>query len=203
MVEHEDRLDTLLRIAPRRFHISENPPFGVGLVLCGHVNEDEDVEGEQFFRQHNGIQNCKPGIWASVERDTGRSVESCPVEYILYWVEPGTIDISQPVADWKAYEDTTRQLDERNVEDTLKHLYWKPHDTYYDDGGMCCIISTEYLTLDAAKRVQLGSVNAEGEIDFGSYLESLTLNCEENSVFTLGGINGKITNNDPTLQICD
>lgn len=59
-------------------------------------------------------------------------------------------------------------------------------------------ISTEYLTRDAAKKIQFGNVNAEGEIYFGSYLESLTLNGEENSVFTLGGVN--CTNNNPALK---
>ncbi|KAL2063350.1 hypothetical protein VTL71DRAFT_5155 [Oculimacula yallundae] len=93
------RFDALQELTPRRFHISANPPFGIGFVIFGHENQDIDEERlEQFFLQQEIICNCKPGIWTSrilqleyVHEDAG----DCDREAILYWVAEGSIDVAQ------------------------------------------------------------------------------------------------------------
>jgi hypothetical protein len=167
----KERFDRLVALTPRRFHISSNPPFGVGLVLCGHVSTEE-VDGSQFFLQRDGIRNCKPGIWTSIRIPASEGEENM-TECILRWVAPGTINLGQGVEKWEEYEKATRQGDMdafKGIEDMAKDgAEWERHGRYFDDGGICCVISTEYLTRDAYEKL------AEGENDFGWYLETLTL----------------------------
>ena len=188
------RFDRLRKLCPRRFHISENHPFGVGLVLCCHVNEEDDEDGQQFFTQHDGIRNCKPGIWTSMRRPvTNVSQGDQRSEYILRWVGPGTIDISQPVEEWEAYEKATREADAavKLSQIVPKGTKWRRAGSYFSDDGVCAIISTEYLTKEASETI-MGE--EAGTKDYGSYLELLTLNGTEawetpvNAGFTIGGV---------------
>lgn len=194
--EEKSRFDRLISLTPRRFHISENPPFGVGLVFCGHVNANDD-SGVLFFRNRAGIPNCKPGIWTSiilpVPGDEGM------MECILHWVESGAIDLGQSVEEWEGYERETRKLDAESWEEWRKKndwdkerkegVNWRNDGTYYDDGGLCNVISTEYLTREACEKMMA----EDGEYDF--YLETLTLSVmdgePQNSGFCIGGMSCK------------
>lgn len=196
--EQTTRFDRLLALMPRRFHISTNPPFGVGLVLCGQVNDnDDDEDGSQFQAQRDGIANCKPGIWTSMTREVPKDNPDAldgGLECILRWVEPGTIDISQSVEKWEAYEKRTRGID---VEVKLSQIVpkgtkWRRAGGYFSDDGLCNIISTEYLTHEAAKAIQFGP---EDEVDeeFGGYYDQITLQgleptLDANQHFTIGGM---------------
>jgi len=129
-------------------------------------------------------------------RQVGEPGDDFSVECILRWVEAGTIDISQPVKDWEAYEKETREkdLEVKMSEIVPKGTKWRKAGSYYDDGGVCSVISTEYLTKDAAKKIMFGAEGEEEEIDFGFYTETLTLNGWEmsagaNERFTIGGMN--------------
>jgi hypothetical protein len=187
-----NRLDALLRLVPRRFHISSNPPFGLGLVISGEITIDDE------FDESDGIKNCKPGIWTSVRRN-GRHVGlphmDFSKEFILYWVEAGTFDISQSVADWHAYENATRHMDEEKADAQLAKFEWIPYSSHCSDDGICAVISTEYLTQEAARRVQFGSDNTAGSDDpedYSFYLDMVSRNVLESPIrsegFTIGGL---------------
>jgi len=193
-----DRFTRLQALTPRRFHISASPPFAApfdaNFVLCGHVNSEYDASGSQFFGQHFGIRNCKPGIWTSITRQVGPLDEEFSLECILRWVEPGTIDVSQSVEDWEKYEKETREKDAgvKVSEIVPKGTKWRKAGSYYDDGGVCSVISTEYLSMDVARKIM--NVEEEEEVDYGFYTETLTLNgwemgAGENARFTIGGMN--------------
>lgn len=197
--EVDDRLRQLTTLTPRRFHISANPPFGVGLLIFGHENESYDEENlEDFFNISDQIRNCKPGIWTSRVRALANVQSEQPdQECILYWVSEGTIDIAQSVEDWKAYEEATRQSD---VDIKLSGIVppgtkWRRFGSYFSDGGICTIVSTEYLTHKAARAIMFGHRESDEELDYGYYLETLSLNgadigvSDEQEGFTIGGIN--------------
>ncbi|TVY78470.1 hypothetical protein LSUE1_G006575 [Lachnellula suecica] len=182
-----DRFTRLTELTPRRFHITANPPFGVGFVLCGHVNEgNEDDTGSQFFNQRGGIANCKPGIWTSMTRQVGDPGDDFSLECILRWVEPGTIDLSQSVQDWEAYERETR---EKDLE--VKSSKIVPEGTTWQRAG-------QYLMMvGSAAKLMFGTENGEEELDFEFYTETLTLNGWEmgagaNARFTIGGMNYEV-----------
>jgi hypothetical protein len=193
----EDRLDRIFKLTPRRFHISDNPPFGVGLVLCGQVNGDAE-DSEQFFLQHGGIPNCKPGIWTSMRRRVPNPFKDDThteygVECILRWVEPGTIDISQPVEEWEAYEKATRDADAqvRPSQFVPQGTSWRRTGKYFDDGGVCTVVSTEYLTAEAAEKMNSGE---DEDFSYDGYIEQLSLHGvdggdADNQGFTIGGMN--------------
>ena len=186
-----NRINRIRALTPRRFHISENPPFGAGLVLCGHLNANDD-SGAQFFLRHDGIRNCKPGIWTSVAVDVPDS-EQGMMECILRWVAPGSIDLGQDVEEWAKYEAETRKGDlaaweEGKGVEGIKGE-WREDGQYYDDGGICCVISTDYLTREALKEI----VGKEGEKGgYGGYVETLTLSIFDgpkgNEMFCIGGM---------------
>ncbi|KAE8440671.1 hypothetical protein EG329_006835 [Mollisiaceae sp. DMI_Dod_QoI] len=194
-----DRLRELTALTPRRFYISASPPFGVGLLIFGHENEDYDEDSlEELFNMSDQIRNCKPGIWTSIARKLPDAEPEMPdYECILRWVSDGSIDISQSVEDWKAYEEATRESD-ANVklsEIVPPGTKWRRFGSYYDDGGVCTIVSSEYLTHKAARAIMFGDPESEEELDFGYYLESLSLNgadigvSAEQERFTIGGMN--------------
>ena len=200
-----DRIQSILALAPRRFHISANPPFGAGFVIFGHENEDiSEDELENFILQNNAIKNCKPGIWTSLSRavenpgpDGATHPGDADREHILRWVCEGTIDISQSVEEWKAYEEATRKSDaEVKVSQIVpKGTKWRRWGTYYDDGGVCTIVSGEYITHDAARSILFGDKDSTEELEFGYYLETLSLNgteigtSEDQQGLTIGGLN--------------
>jgi hypothetical protein len=204
--EEGERFNRIMALTPRRFHISATPPFAApyndSLVLCGHVNDDED-DGSIFSHQRSGIKNCKPGIWTSRKlpvseafRLDNYNAEDGEFEALLYWVADGEIDISQPVEEWKAYEEATRESDTAVNLETLfpKGTEWKRSGSYFDDGGTFSIISTDYLSRDAASKVT-GIEADSDELDLGHYFETLTLHGweappgDKNGDFTLGGMN--------------
>ncbi|CZR55459.1 uncharacterized protein PAC_05347 [Phialocephala subalpina] len=197
--QEDDRLRQLTTLSPRRFHILANPPLGVGLLIFGHENESYEEENlQEFFNIGDQIRNCKPGIWTSRARKLVDTEPDMPDrEYILHWVSEGTIDIEQSVEDWEAYEEATRPED-ANVK--LSNIVppgtkWRRYGSYFSDGGVCAIVSTEYLTHDAARAIMFGDRQSDEELDYGFYLESLSLNgadigiSEEQRGFTIGGMN--------------
>ena len=155
-------------------------------MLCCTTDYDDE------FEQDEGIKHCKPGIWTSVKKLTGREHPDFSEEYFLYWVEAGTIDISQSVDDWKAYEDATRPTDEEDTEARLSKFKWKDYHTYYDDGGVCSVISTEYVTEEAARRVQFQDVATQDDHDHDFYMEMIAMKARDsemgNAGFTIGGL---------------
>ncbi|KAG4442472.1 hypothetical protein IFR05_002074 [Cadophora sp. M221] len=196
-----DRFNKVQDLTPRRFHISENPPFGIGFVIFGHENENIDEDGlERFFLQQEIIRNCKPGIWTSRSRKLEYVQENagdCDREAILYWVAEGTIDMTQSVEDWKAYEEATLQADSAVRDSQILPIgtKWKRYGTFFSDAGYCAAVSAEYLTHDAARAIMFGSDDSTEELDFGYYLETLSLNGveigmpEDRERFTIGGVN--------------
>jgi hypothetical protein len=210
------RFDRIMALSPRRFHISANPPFGLGIVICSHLNED-DVSVDAFTANHDGIANCKPGIWRSTYRaitppEGQWSSPYNPVECIVHWVADGTIDLAQPVKDWEEYDKNARQTDATVDLDNifLKGVEWESRGTFFDDGGLCAVLSTEYLTREAATKIasEIGqdkesdeedtdNEDSEEEEDFKMefYLERITVNTidwsgeKKNAFFTLGGMN--------------
>ena len=164
--------------------------------MCGHTNVDDD-SGSQFFLQHSGIRNCKPGIWTSIATDAPD--DEGMMECILRWVAPGSIDLSQPVEDWEKYEKETRKIDAeawggwkvRNGWDgKAKSVNWRKEGSYYDDGGLCNVISAEYLTREACEKMMAGQ-----EVKYDYYVETLTLSAmdgeAQNSCFCIGGMSCK------------
>jgi hypothetical protein len=201
-----DRFTRIMALTPRRFHISATPPFAEpyddSLVLCGNVNEGKE-DGSVFGNQRSGIKNCKPGIWTSrilpvskAFRMESYQPEDGEFEVLIYWVSEGEIDMSQSVEEWETYEERTRQSDAAVELTTLfpKDTKWKRAGSYYDDGGVCSIITTDFLTRDAAGKIMGLDVDDE-EFNLGFYFETLTLNGWEastdgkNAGFTLGGMN--------------
>jgi hypothetical protein len=199
MSEQEgDRLDRIMALTPRRFHISAKSPFTApyddNLVLCGHVNGDEE-DGSIFNYQRSGIKNCKPGIWTSRQLPVSKAFRlenfnpgDGEFEALLYWVSEGEIDMAQSIEDWEAYEVATRESDAAVDVKTLfpEGTKWKRAGSYFDDGGVCSVISTEYLTRDAASKI-MGLASDDEELEMGFYFETLTV--EGNDGFTLGGMN--------------
>ncbi|KUJ24385.1 uncharacterized protein LY89DRAFT_713248 [Mollisia scopiformis] len=196
--QEDDRLRQLTTLTPRRFHISANPPFGIGFLIFGHENEDYHEDNlEEFFNMSDQIRNCKPGIWTSMTRELSDAEPDQPDrECILRWVCEGSIDLAQSVDDWKAYEEATRQGD---AAVTISKIVppgtkWRRHGSYFDDGGICTIVSTEYLTHKAARAIMFGDGDSDEELDFGYYLETLSLNGADIGVgdqegLTIGGMN--------------
>lgn len=77
-----------------------------------------------------------------------------------------------------------------------KGTKWRRYGSYYDDGGVCTIVSSEYLTHEAARAIMFGDTDKESEeeMSFGFYLETVSLNGVGMSVrdpprVTIGGMN--------------
>jgi hypothetical protein len=207
--EEGDRFRRILALTPRRFHISATPPFAApydySLVLCGMVEGGEE-DGSIFSTHNEGIKNCKPGIWTSRKLPVSDAFkrenflpEEGEFEALLYWVSDGLIEISQPVEDWEAYEKATREHD---IAVELKTMFpngtkWKRNGSYYDDGGVCSIISADYLTRYAASKI-MGISFEDDDFHLDGYFGTLTehgweylepATTEDNYSFTLGGMN--------------
>lgn len=210
-----------MALTPRRFHISATPPFPApyndSLVLCGHVNGNKE-DGSIFGWQREGIKNCKPGIWTSRKLPVSKAFrlesfkpEDGEFEALLYWVAEGAIDISQSIEDWEAYEVATHERDAAVELKTLfpKGTKWKRNGSYYDDGGTCSIISTDYLSRDAASKI-MGLEAEDNELNLGPYFETLTSRwdswkapgAEDSCGFTLGGMNCMIGRPSNLVKTC-
>jgi hypothetical protein len=190
------RFNQLRHLCPRRFHISANPPSGIGLVYRDIVDFADE------FDEFDGIKDCKPGIWRSVCIPTARPIGNGfnASEYILYWVTDGTIDIEQSVEDWKRYEDAAHQADDREVETKLATFDWHGDDSCFSDGGVITLISTDYATREAARKILHGDGGTAAEEDdeeeegenYEYYMESLVMEAldgrRETRGFTIGGV---------------
>jgi hypothetical protein len=198
----EDRFARLMALAPRRFNISASPafppPYDVSFVLWGGLPNDIGDDGSHFFYQHNGIRNCRPGIWTSRKLPVSKAFqtetykpENGEFEVILYWVDDGEIDMGLQADKWEEYERATREVDAQvNLKDVIpEDAEWKRAGTYFDDGGICAIISANYLSRDAARNIMDENVD---EVELLHYYETLISNGSfwgyPGNNFTLGGL---------------
>ncbi len=204
----DDRFNAILRLSPRYVIVRASSPDGVCFRLAGHTNELE-----QLGQLHSGIANCKPGIWKALAKPTPDELQKLDVcwEVCLRWVgelEPDTeLDFAAGLEQWKDWD---RKMQEKfgDVGGLGDNLVWKSDGAYYDDGGLCNVISSDYLTESAAKDIMKGRKMEDGgdaddendededeETEMGYYLEKITLNEDslgdwlDNDTFALGGLN--------------
>ncbi|KAH8809108.1 hypothetical protein F5884DRAFT_753609 [Xylogone sp. PMI_703] len=192
------RFDNILALGPVRFYVSPEQYFGGSLALLGDstVNSAEKlVRSSSSFR---AIPNCKPGIWTSRTRKINEN-HAINMECIVYWVADGEINMGQSVTDWKKYEEETRDRDGavKLSQIVPKDTKWRKRSTYFDDGGICNIISTVYLTEKTARRITVGEDEGEENFSYEGYIAALTLGYqdiefliphERNKNCTLGGM---------------
>ncbi|QYS92898.1 hypothetical protein H0G86_000289 [Trichoderma simmonsii] len=184
-----DRLSSLLSLCPRYVIVPANPPDGIAFALTGHCQE-----WEHLTYQHEGISNCKPGIWkAEVRKVPGMKLGDADLEACLRWVadldENTELDFAISLDAWQAWE----QMFKDQFDDFVQWgegVTWKHGGTYYDDGGLFNVISTAYLTADAAATITGGKYTDWG---YDGYLEIITLNDNEgndirNYGFNWGGL---------------
>lgn len=191
-VEERDRFTSLLSLCPRYIVVPPNPPEGIAFAMTGDCQD-----WDQLTYWHSGISNCKPGIWkAETKRLPGAQDGDADYEACLRWVadlnENTELDFGASLDEWQAWEQMFKERFDEPVE-WDEGITWKHGGTYYDDGGIFNVISTAYLTREAAAKV-LGDEYNEDEYDW--YLETITLNdnpineedCQRNYGFTLGGL---------------
>ena len=67
------------------------------------------------------------------------------MECVLRWVCDGSIDLTQSVEEWEAYEAATAEIDAAVPLSGLvpEGATWRKAGTYYSDGGTLCVVSTE------------------------------------------------------------
>ncbi|KAL7948132.1 hypothetical protein V8C42DRAFT_316780 [Trichoderma barbatum] len=191
--EDGDRLAGLLSLCPRYVVVPANPPDGIAFTLTGHCSE-----WDQLTYQHSGISNCKPGVWRAEMREIpGAELGDADCEACLRWVaeldESTELDFAISLDEWQAWEQMFKDRFDDSVE-WDQGIAWKHGGTYYDDGGIFNVISTAYLTREAAAMV---SEEEYGDDDgYNGYIEMITLNdnpmneedCKRNSGFTFGGL---------------
>ncbi|RFU29410.1 hypothetical protein B7463_g6922, partial [Scytalidium lignicola] len=190
------RFDDILALGPVRFYVSPEEHFDGGLALLGNENGESAEKVVSTSPTFEAIPNCKPGIWTSRSRKVPSDNEGdADTECIVYWVADGTIDLAQSVEDWKKYEEETRDKDGavKLSQIVPKGTKWRKAGSYYDDGGICNIISTVYLTEDAGKKVMFGTEEEEHELNYGYYVESLTLGYQDNESLIANGRNEMCT----------
>ncbi|KAH8817247.1 hypothetical protein F5884DRAFT_246196 [Xylogone sp. PMI_703] len=180
------RFRDILNLGPVRFYVSPEPHFNGGLALLGHENADSAETMVAESSNFEAIPNCKPGIWTSRTRKVEEKY-GADMECIVYWIADGEIDFAQSVDDWKKYEEETREKDGsiKLSQIVPKGTKWRKAGSYYDDGGVCNVISTVYLTEEAARKIMFGKgeedeEEEQEELDYGYYLESLTLGYQDN-----------------------
>ena len=171
--------------------------------------------------RHSGIENCKPGIWKAIAKETPDELKSSGIilECCLQWVadldETTSLDLASSVKTWKEWDQKLREkFGEDGVAEPLsKAIVWKEAESYFDDGGLCNVITAEYVTEKGFRKLVHGGKGGDSEDeedeedddeeeeeeeeeddeDLGSYLEPITLkdwelDVAENDVFTLGGL---------------
>lgn len=193
------RLESLLSLCPRYVVVPPNPPDGIAFCLAGNIQD-----WEHMFELHDGISNCKPGIWkAEVKYIEGAERGDCDREGCLRWVadlnDETELDFTIAPDEWQAWE----QMFKDKFDDAVKwdeDIAWTHAGTYFNDGGTFNIISTAYLTREAAVMIQEGDNLEEMDDDeWGCYLETIANNEEpineedmvRNEDFTLGGFHCK------------
>ncbi|KAH8883399.1 hypothetical protein GQ53DRAFT_847039 [Thozetella sp. PMI_491] len=198
----DERFDTLLRLAPRYVIVRNLPPGDIGFKLMGHVSEPDQID-----YWHTGIPNCKPGIWKAMAKDTPAELQKDLIcwEVCLRWVgelTPDTeLDFAGGLDEW---EDWNRRMQEKFGDGDGENagLVWMSGGGYFDDGGICNVISTSYLTEKAATEIIHGQEKdkeeegegAEEEDEFGFYLEAMTQGEDSSGedlgldTFCLGGL---------------
>ncbi|KAK4070995.1 uncharacterized protein Triagg1_6362 [Trichoderma aggressivum f. europaeum] len=188
-----DRLSSLLSLCPRYVIVPANPPDGIAFAMTGHGQE-----WEHLTYQHSGISNCKPGIWkAEVRNVPGSELGNADFEACLRWVadldDNTQLDFAVSLDAWQAWE----QMFKDQFDDSVnwgEGVTWKHGGSYYDDGGLFNVISTAYLTTDAAATITGGEYTEDD--GYEGYLEMVTLNDNpinaedriRNYGFTLGGL---------------
>ncbi|RFU81153.1 hypothetical protein TARUN_1062 [Trichoderma arundinaceum] len=193
-----DRLSGLMSLCPRYIVVSPNPPDGISFAMTG-----QSQDWDQLTYWHSGIQNCKPGIWkAEMKVIPGAEVGNANQEACLRWVEDlndgNKLDFGISLDEWQAWEQGFKDRFDESVK-WDEGVAWKHAGTYYDDGGIFAVLSTAYLTREAAHLIEQGSDPEEEEIDddeYAGYLETITLNDNpisqadmiRNEGFTLGGL---------------
>lgn len=186
-VEEGDRLARLLSQCPRYIVVPPNPPDGIAFAMTGDCQD-----WDQLTYWHSGIYNCKPGVWkAEIKTIPGAQHGDADYEACLRWVadtdEDTELDFGASLDTWRVWERLFKDRFDESVE-WDDGITWKHGGTYYDDGGIFNVISTAYLTREAAAKV-LGDDYNEDEYD--GYLEMVTLNdnpINEDYGFTLGGL---------------
>ncbi|KAK1255645.1 hypothetical protein MKX07_007904 [Trichoderma sp. CBMAI-0711] len=191
-IEDGDRLSSLLSLCPRYIVVPPNPPDGIAFAMTGDCQD-----WDQLTYWHSGISNCKPGIWkAEIRSIPGAQCGDADYEACLRWVadldDDTELDFGASLDEWQAWEQMFKDRFDGFLE-WDSGIIWKHGGTYYDDGGIFNVISTAYLTHEAAAKV-LGDDFNEDEYD--GYLEMITLNDnpineedgQRNYGFTLGGL---------------
>lgn len=80
--------------------------------------------------------------------------------------------------DWRAYEEATRKQypDVRVSQIVPKGMKWKHCGTYFSDGGYYTIVSAEYLAHDAARTIMFERDSSTEDLEYGDFLEMMSLN---------------------------
>jgi hypothetical protein len=201
--EEGNRLKSLLSLCPRYVVVPPNPPDGIAFALTGDAQK-----WDHLTYLHSGISNCKPGIWkAEMKVIEGAELGNCDREACLRWVagldEETELDFSISLNEWQAWDQMFKDRFDDSVAEWDEGLAWKHAGTYYDDGGLLNVLSTAYLTHEAAAKVLEGRGAGEEDInegEWGGYLEHITLNDNPASMedrirnigFTFGGLHCKL-----------
>ncbi|KAK5999169.1 hypothetical protein PT974_01559 [Cladobotryum mycophilum] len=194
-----DNLSELLTICPRYIIVPPNPPEGINFALCGQLQSFDDLTD-----LHNGISNCKPGIWKAEHKNIpGVDFPDPTSEACLRWVgeldESTDVDFGTSLEEWKSWDQKLKARFDAatEVRKLEQDLTWKLDGTYFNDGGVFATVSTAYLTREAAEAILGDSLDDEFDDDeYVGFLERTTLNdaasdpeeIERNSGFTLGGL---------------
>ncbi len=152
--------------------------------------------------RHSGIENCKPGIWKAIAKETPEELKSSGIilEGCLQWVadldETTNLDLASSVKTWKEWDLKLREkFGEDGVAEPLsKAMVWKEAESYFDDGGLFNVLSAEYVTEKGFRKLVYGQKGGdrgddedeededeeeeeeeEDDEDLGGYLEPVTL----------------------------
>jgi hypothetical protein len=193
-----DRLFDLLRLCPRHIIVPASPPEGIAFAMVGGLQSFDDLT-----HWHSGITNCKPGIWrAEAKVIHGAEPGTVDREACLRWVgeldESTGLDFGARLEEWEAWERKMENFKDKNEAGKWdEDVVWKSAKSFFDDGGVFTIVSTEYLTRRSAAAVLLGGDVGEEGIDdeqWSGYIETVALNELPDQLypiwdFAFGGLN--------------